>query len=96
MTMSEKDPKIESGGLSRRGFLKGVGAGAVASGLIQGKTGSKEAAAQSQGATQGPGNLSITLDINGSKRSLTVEPSAETMMPSAQGIFSSVSSTVFR
>ena len=72
--MSEKDRKIESGGLSRRGFLKGVGAGAVASGLIRGKTDSKEVSAQSQAASQGPGNVNITLDINGAKRSVVVEP----------------------
>ena len=39
---------LKTQGVSRRGFLKGVGAGAVATGLVQAKHDTQEAAAQSQ------------------------------------------------
>jgi xanthine dehydrogenase YagT iron-sulfur-binding subunit len=72
--MSEKDTKHGPGGISRRGFLKGVGAGAVATGLIQGQSATPEAAAQSGAQVVGPGNLTITLDINGAQKKVEVEP----------------------
>lgn len=72
MSSNESPPK--TGGISRRGFLKGVGAGAVATGFLQGAREFEEAAAQSQGPLAGPGEVSITLDINGANRTLSVEP----------------------
>lgn len=76
--MSEQDQKIGPGrgfrDVSRRGFLKGVGAGAAAAGLVTAKTDTPKAAAQSQAKSVGPGNLTITLDINGAKRTVEVEP----------------------
>lgn len=60
--------------ISRRGFLKGVGAGAVATGLLTGAGTMPDAEAQSTNGIQGPGEVSITLHINGKEESLSVEP----------------------
>lgn len=72
--MSMKDKDQDSPRLSRRGFLKGVGAGAVATGLVKGTSETPEAAAQSAGKTIGPGSVPITLNINGEQKKLQVEP----------------------
>ncbi|MDP7639972.1 MAG: (2Fe-2S)-binding protein [Candidatus Hydrogenedentes bacterium] len=72
--MSTEDTKQESSDISRRGFLKGVGAGAVATGILQGPSEVKEVAAQASPGTHGPGDLTITLNINGEDKRLTVEP----------------------
>ncbi len=72
--MAIKDNDQESQRLSRRGFLKGVGAGAVATGLVKGTSETPEAAAQSSAKTVGPGSVAITLNINGEQRKLQVEP----------------------
>jgi len=57
-------------GLSRRGFLKVTGAGAITTGLVPPLL---EAFPQ-QTAVVGPGTVSIRLDINSQTRSLKVEP----------------------
>jgi len=72
--MNKKDPdqlKKPAGGVSRRGFLGGVGAGGGVLG-----TGVLEGQAQAQGGTKpvGPGAVPITLNINGKPQNLTVEP----------------------
>jgi xanthine dehydrogenase YagT iron-sulfur-binding subunit len=59
-------------GFSRRGFLKGVGIGSVAGGLVSPVGITKAIAAE--GDVQGPGEVPITLDINGKKRKVNVEP----------------------
>ncbi|MCH7909599.1 MAG: (2Fe-2S)-binding protein [Candidatus Hydrogenedentes bacterium] len=59
--------------ISRRGFLKGVGAGAVAGGILHGISSIKEVAAQSA-PTVGPDATPITLAINGQNKTLTIEP----------------------
>ncbi len=71
--MSDQDKSHSPFDMSRRGFLKGVGAGAVATGLIQGATEARETLAAA-GNTAGPGKVPITLTVNGSKRTLSVEP----------------------
>lgn len=72
--MSDHDRKSDQMDISRRGFLKGVGAGAVATGLISSATTRPKAAAQSAGDVQGPGEVPITLNINGKNHKLSVEP----------------------
>lgn len=59
-------------GFSRRGFLKGVGIGSVAGGLIS-PTGITSALA-AEGDIKGPGEIPITLALNGKPRKLNVEP----------------------
>ncbi|HRK33154.1 MAG TPA: (2Fe-2S)-binding protein [Candidatus Hydrogenedentes bacterium] len=60
-------------GLSRRGFLKTVSAGAAATGLVRETTDTPVASAQEK-AIVGPGPVPIKLDINGEAKSLSVEP----------------------
>ena len=71
--MSSKDHEPRGIDISRRGFLKGVGAGAVATGLLQSVTTTPEAEAEN-GPVMGPGEVPVTLNINGEDRSLSVEP----------------------
>lgn len=65
-------PPDESGvNVSRRAFLKSVGVTGVAAGVL----GGEEAAAQSAApAAMGPGEVPITLTINGKAYQLRVEP----------------------
>jgi xanthine dehydrogenase YagT iron-sulfur-binding subunit len=67
-TMSEQT----TSGFSRRGFLKGVGLGTVAGGIIS-PVGLKDALAADSNV-KGPGEMPVELDINGRKRKLNVEP----------------------
>lgn len=59
--------------LSRRGFLKGVGAGAMAGGLLHGISSVREVAAESK-QTVGPDATPVTLSINGQAKTLDLEP----------------------
>jgi xanthine dehydrogenase YagT iron-sulfur-binding subunit len=60
-------------GVSRRGFMRGVGLGGGALGVVnQGAQAEPQAAAA--GRTAGPGPAPITLQINGKPYNLTVEP----------------------
>ena len=70
--MSNKDTEPSPLDISRRGFLKGVSAGAVATGLVQPVAGKKVAEAATK--VVGPEGVSITLNVNGASRKLTVEP----------------------
>lgn len=70
--MSSKESESSPSNLSRRGFLKGVGAGAVVTGLVQPGTETKVADAAT--TTIGPEGASISLSVNGKTQKLTVEP----------------------
>ena len=59
-------------GLSRRGFLKGIGVTSVATGFLAPAELEKALAQESK--VIGPGETPITLRINGQTRQLTVEP----------------------
>jgi xanthine dehydrogenase YagT iron-sulfur-binding subunit len=70
--MSEKkDPT--SAGLSRRGFLKGIGVSTAAAGVITAVKPIADAATIDNGVV-GPGGVPVTLKINGQSKQLTVEP----------------------
>src|SRR6266850_1643896 len=66
------DMTSKNSGVSRRGFLKGIGVGSVATGLLA-PAGLKDAFGQESGV-RGPGDIPITLKINGQNRKLSVEP----------------------
>ena len=72
---SKKDPELTTkpkSGVSRRGFIRGIGigSGAVGSGILQ-----TEAIAEPPAAkVAGPEAVPITLQINGKPVNLTVEP----------------------
>jgi len=70
--MSDKKNQPDTAGVSRRGFLKGIGVGTVAGGLLS-PAGLKEAIAKDSGV-QRPGEIPVTLKINGQNRKLNVEP----------------------
>jgi xanthine dehydrogenase YagR molybdenum-binding subunit len=59
-------------GLSRRAFLGGTAGGAAATGLLARSR--KAGAAATRPRTSGPGAVPITLDINGTRRTVKVEP----------------------
>lgn len=69
--MSDKNNPPETAGVSRRGFLKGIGVGTVASGLLS--PGLKQAIGADSNVV-GPGEIPVTLNINGQARKLSVEP----------------------
>lgn len=72
--MATEDRQQGAGGISRRGFFKGVGAGAVATGLLQ-EVREKSGIAEAQSrATSGPGEVSIKLNVNGRNRTVNAEP----------------------
>lgn len=71
--MSEKLDTSHVPGVSRRGFLKGLGVGSMATGLLSGNVPPGEAA-ESGPKISGPGEIPITLKINGQSRKLNVEP----------------------
>jgi xanthine dehydrogenase YagT iron-sulfur-binding subunit len=66
------DEKEDSVSVSRRGFLKGLGVGTAATSLLS--PSAVQAAALNQGGLVGPGEVPITLRVNGQNRKLNVEP----------------------
>jgi xanthine dehydrogenase YagT iron-sulfur-binding subunit len=70
--MSDKCSATQNGGVSRRGFLKGIGVGTVATGLLS--PASLKAAAGREMGISGPDEVSITLKINGKPQTLNAEP----------------------
>jgi xanthine dehydrogenase YagT iron-sulfur-binding subunit len=73
--MSEHNQSSNSGPgeLSRRGFLKGVGLGTAATGVLSAVRPEAEAAARDSGI-RGPGEMPVSLKVNGKTRRLNVEP----------------------
>ena len=71
--MSEKRETSHVPGVSRRGFLKGLGVSGVATGLLSGAVPTGEAAERGS-KIKGPGEIPVTLKINGRDRKLNVEP----------------------
>ncbi|MBN1478657.1 (2Fe-2S)-binding protein [candidate division KSB1 bacterium] len=59
-------------GLSRRSFLKGVGGGVVGTAVLTSSR--RTSAAEQYGDVVGPDAVEITLNVNGQKRTLTVDP----------------------
>ena len=72
MTADEKT-NMQGKGLSRRGFLKGVGAGGAVATIATGCSTIDRDGAVSL-TPRGPENTPITLNINGRRRKLDVEP----------------------
>jgi xanthine dehydrogenase YagT iron-sulfur-binding subunit len=71
--MSDQNDSSKSAGLSRRGFLKGIGVSTAAAGVVTAIKPIAEAAAGDQGFV-GPGSVPLSLQINGQTRKLNVEP----------------------
>lgn len=71
--MHKDDPGKTRSGFSRRAFLKTMGVGAAATGLVKEGADGAVAHAQDNGIV-GPGPVPIRLTINGEEKSLEVEP----------------------
>ena len=71
--MSEHESSSDASSLSRRGFLKGIGVGTAATGLMTAVKPLAEAAANDP-KVLGPGEIPLTLAVNGQSRKLNVEP----------------------
>lgn len=71
--MPEENISPEQSGVSRRGFLKGIGLGTAATGVLSTVKPVVEAA-QANPDVKGPGEIPITLKINGQSRKVNVEP----------------------
>jgi xanthine dehydrogenase YagT iron-sulfur-binding subunit len=71
--MSDENDPVKPTGVSRRGFLKGIGLGTAATGLISAATPIAEAATR-DGNVRGPGEVPVTLKVNGQNRNLNLEP----------------------
>ena len=71
--MSEKSELTQRSGLSRRGFLKGIGVTTAATGIVTAVKPLAEAAANDNGV-KGPGAVPVTLKVNGQNKKLNVEP----------------------
>src|SRR5215207_9697493 len=71
--MSELERSNDSSGLSRRGFLKGIGVGTAATGIVTAVKPIAEAAGKHPNLI-GPGDVPLTLRVNGKNRKLNVEP----------------------
>ena len=69
--MSNQDQN--SSGVSRRGFLKGVGLGTAATGVLSAVKPVAEAATANSNI-RGPGEIPISLKINGKSQKVNVEP----------------------
>jgi xanthine dehydrogenase YagT iron-sulfur-binding subunit len=71
--MSDEKNIPEQSGVSRRGFLKGIGLSTAATGVISAVKPVAEAA-QANPNIRGPGEIAVTLKINGKSQKLNVEP----------------------
>jgi xanthine dehydrogenase YagT iron-sulfur-binding subunit len=71
--MSEHHDAPDSSGVSRRGFLKGIGVTTAATGLLSAVKPIAKAAGNDPNI-RGPGEFSLTLSVNGQARKLNVEP----------------------
>jgi xanthine dehydrogenase YagT iron-sulfur-binding subunit len=71
--MPEKSDPTNSSGLTRRGFLKGIGVSTAAAGVMTAVKPIAEAAAGDKGFV-GPGEVPLTLKVNGQNKKLNVEP----------------------
>lgn len=71
--MSDHHESPDATSVSRRGFLKGFGAGTVATGLLS-PAALHEAQAAGKNGVLGPGEMAVTLKVNGRNRQLKVEP----------------------
>jgi xanthine dehydrogenase YagT iron-sulfur-binding subunit len=71
--MSDQSEVPHNSGLSRRGFLKGIGVGTAAAGVVTAVKPLAEAATQDKNVI-GPAEVPISLKINGQSKKLSVEP----------------------
>lgn len=71
--MLDPSEPIQSSGWTRRGFLKGLGTGTVATSVLTAAQ-AAERGESADNALRGPGAVRVTLQVNGERRGLEVEP----------------------
>src|ERR1041385_232031 len=71
--MSDQNDSPKNSGLSRRGFLKGIGVSTAAAGVVTAVKPIVEAATE-DAKVIGPGETPITLKVNGQSKKVNVEP----------------------
>src|SRR6267143_2054968 len=71
--MSDQTQSSNSAGLSRRGFLKGIGVGTAAAGVVTVVKPLAEGASRDKNLI-GPGEVPVSLKINGQTKKLNLEP----------------------
>jgi xanthine dehydrogenase YagT iron-sulfur-binding subunit len=69
--MAEPNEALPPSALSRRGFIKGLGTGTVAAGVLSAARTEAQAAAS---PFRGPGETAVNLKVNGSAHALNIEP----------------------
>ena len=72
MSKRKKSPPDNSRGISRRSFLKGTGVAATGATVLQ--TGLLSYAAETPSRVIGPGSTTITLNVNGADKRVSLEP----------------------
>ncbi len=70
--MSTNHNSSDESGVSRRGFLKGMGVGTVSTGVLS--NASLHEARAAEPGVKGPGDTAIVLKINGKNKQLNIEP----------------------
>lgn len=71
--MPDQNKSSDTSGVSRRGFLKGIGVGTAATGVLNAVKPVAEAATKN-GDLRGPGELSLKLKVNGQTKNVNAEP----------------------
>ena len=71
--MSDQSQSSNNAGLSRRGFLKGIGVGTAAAGVVTAVKPLAEGASRDKNLL-GPGEVPVSLKINGQTKKLNLEP----------------------
>src|SRR5689334_10141731 len=72
MSKRKQSPPVDSQGMSRRSFLKG--AGVAATGTVVLNSGLLVHASEAPSQVIGPGATIVTLNVNGTAKSVSVEP----------------------
>ncbi|MBT5707041.1 MAG: (2Fe-2S)-binding protein [Verrucomicrobia bacterium] len=70
--MSTNHNSSDDSGVSRRGFLKGLGVGTVSTGVLS--DASLHEAQAAEPGVKGPGATAIVLNVNGQSKQLNIEP----------------------
>jgi xanthine dehydrogenase YagT iron-sulfur-binding subunit len=70
--MSTNHNSSDESGVSRRGFLKGLGVGTVSTGVLS--DASLHEAHAAEPGVKGPGATAIVLNVNGQNKQLSIEP----------------------
>jgi xanthine dehydrogenase YagT iron-sulfur-binding subunit len=70
--MSTNHNSSDESGVSRRGFLKGLGVGTVSTGVLS--DASLHEAQAAEPGVKGPGATAIVLNVNGENKQLNIEP----------------------